>query len=93
MTVTMALAGTALAGGIQGRVTNADGSPRAGVTISVSGYHQTTTTDANGQYLLWMPPQMDGARVDVYVNRAYAVNCLVPPGGANSTVMVTMIRR
>ena len=93
MAATMALAGAALAGGIQGRVTNEDGSPRAGVTISVKGYHHSTTTDSNGQYLLWMPPQMDGARVDVYVNRAFAVNCLVPPGGANSTVVVTMVRR
>lgn len=93
MAASMALAGAALAGGIQGRVANEDGSPRAGATVSVKGYHQSTTTDANGYYTLRMPPQVGGARVNVYINGAFAVNCLVPPGDANSTVEITMVRR
>ncbi len=89
----MAMAGAALAGGIQGRVVNENGNPRSGVTISVQGYNQSTTTDSNGYYVLRMPPQVDGARVNVRVNGAFAVNCLVPIGTANSTVLVTLVRR
>jgi subtilase family serine protease len=39
-----------------------------------------------------MPSYADGTRVNVYVNGIFAVNCLVPPGNANSTVDVTLIR-
>ena len=46
--MTLALAGASLAGGIQGRVVNNNGTPLRGVTISVKGYRQTTTSDANG---------------------------------------------
>ena len=89
----LGLAGISLAGGIEGRVTDASGNPRKGVTISVKGYHQKTTTDANGYYTLLMPPQVDGLRVNVYVNGNFAVNTLVPVGPANSKVIVTLIRR
>ena len=90
--MTLAFAGVSLAGGIQGRVTNANGVPLRGVTISVKGYRQTVTTDANGNYTLQMPPEVDGLRVNVYVNGIFAVNTLVPAGAANSTVVVTLIR-
>jgi len=90
---TAALAGTVLAGGIEGRVTDQNGNPRAGVTISVKGYRQTTTTDSNGYYVLKMPTSADGTRVNVHVNGIFAVNTLVPAGDANSKVMVTLIRR
>ena len=93
MAMTLALAGATFAGGIQGRVVNENGVPRRGVTISVKGYRQTTTTDANGYYTLQMPAEVGGMRVNVYVNGAFAVNCLVPPGNVNSTVVVTLIRR
>jgi hypothetical protein len=92
MAMSMALAGVTMAGGIQGRVVNANGVPLRGVTISVKGYRQTTTTDANGYYVLQMPADADRMRVNVYVNGIFAVNCLVPPGHANSTVEVTLIR-
>lgn len=88
----LALTGSALAGGIEGRVTDANGVPRRGVTISVKGYRQSTTTDSNGYYSLQMPSYLDDTRVNVYVNGAFAVNCYVPPGNANSTVDVTLIR-
>ena len=89
---TLALAGFTLAGGIEGRVVDGNDNPRRGVTISAKGYHQSTTTDSNGYYTLQMPSYVDGTRVNVYVNGAFAVNCLVPPGNANSTVDVTLIR-
>ncbi len=92
MAMSLALAGVTLAGGIQGRVVSPTGAPLRGVTISVKGYRQTTTTDANGYYVLQMPAEVDGLRVNVYVNGLFAVNCLVPPGKANSTVDVTLIR-
>ena len=81
-----------MAGGIQGRVTNENGVPLRGVTISVRGYHQTTRTDANGNYMLMMPPQANGLRVDVRVDGIFAVNTLVPMDAANATVVVTLIR-
>jgi len=90
--MTLAFAGVSLAGGIQGRVTNKDGAPLAGVTISVKGYGLTVTTNSNGDYLLQMPPGFDGLRVDVRVNGIYADNILVPQGGGNSTLLVTLIR-
>lgn len=93
MAMTLAFAGVTLAGGIQGRVVNENGVPLRGVTISVKGYRQTTSTDANGYYTLLMPPEIGGLRVDVRVNGLFAVNCLVPPGDVNSTVIVTLIRR
>jgi hypothetical protein len=89
----LALAGISYAGGIQGRVTDENGVPRRGVTISVKGYRQTTSTDSNGYYTLQMPAAVDGMRVNLYVNGNFAVNTLVPPGAANSTVVVTLIRR
>ena len=89
----LALAGISNAGGIQGRVTDERGVPRRGVTISVKGYRQTTTTDYNGYYTLQMPAALDGMRVNMYVNGHFAVNTLIPPGPANSTVVVTLIRR
>jgi carbon monoxide dehydrogenase subunit G len=92
MAVTLALAGVTFAGGIDGRVVDGNGNPRRGVTISAKGYRQTTTTDANGYYSLKMPSYADGTRVNVYVSGIFAVNCLVPPGNANSTVDVTLIR-
>jgi hypothetical protein len=88
-----ALAGISLAGGIQGRVVDDNGNPRSGVTISVKGYRQTTTTDSNGYYTLEMPAEANGVRVAVYVKGTFAVNCLVPNGAANSTVDVTLVRR
>lgn len=90
--MTLALAGVSLAGGIQGRVTNENGVPLRGVTISVKGYRQTTTTDANGYYTLQMPAEIGGLRVNMYVNGIFAVNTLVPPGAVNSTVVVTLVR-
>ena len=90
--MTLAFAGVSMAGGIQGRVTNENGVPLRGVTISVKGYRQTTNTDANGYYTLLMPPQVGGLRVNVQVNGIFAVNTLVPPGAVNSTVVVTLIR-
>jgi len=90
--MTLAFAGVSMAGGIQGRVTNENGVPLRGVTISVKGYRQTTNTDANGYYTLLMPAQVDGLRVNVYVNGTFAVNTLVPVGAVNSTVVVTLIR-
>jgi hypothetical protein len=89
----LALAGISNAGGIQGRVTDENGVPRRGVTISVKGYRQTTSTDYNGYYTLQMPPAVDGLRVNMYVNGKFAVNTLIPPGPENSTVVVTLIRR
>lgn len=93
LAMTLAFAGVTFAGGIQGRVTDENGAPRRGVTISAKGYRQSTTTNADGYYTLQMPPFVDGLRVDVYVNGIFAVNCLVPPGPDNSTVKVTLIRR
>lgn len=90
--MTLALAGVGMAGGIQGRVTNENGAPLSGVAISVKGYHQTTHTDANGNYTLLMPPQADGMRVNVHVNGIFAVNTLVPAGAVYSTVVVTLVR-
>lgn len=90
---TLALAGTAFAGGIEGRVTDSNGNARSNVKISVSGHRQTTTTDSRGYYTLKLPTVADGSRVNVYVNGKLAVNCLVPVGDANSTVNVTIIRK
>jgi len=90
---TFALAGAALAGGIEGRVVDSNGYARSNVKISVSGHRQTTTTDSRGYYTLKLPTHADGTRVNVYVNGKLAVNCLVPVGDANSTVMVTLIRK
>ena len=90
--LSFALAGASMAGGIQGRVLDDNGNARSGVTISVKGYRQTTTTDAIGYYTLQMPAQADGTRVNVYVKGSFAVNCLVPVGNANSTVDVTLVR-
>jgi len=81
-----------MAGGIQGRVTNENGVPLRGVTLSVKGYRQSVTTDANGYYTLQMPLEVGGLRVNVYVNGIFAVNTLVPQGAVNSTVVVTLIR-
>lgn len=89
----LALAGASLAGGIQGRVVDANGVARSNVKVSVSGHRQTTTTDSNGYYTLKLPTIADGTRVNVYVNGKLAVNCLVPVGDANSTVNVTIIRK
>lgn len=91
--VSLALAAISLAGGIEGRVLDENGNPRRGVTISVKGYRQTTTTDTNGFYTLNMPSMAEGTRVNVSVNGIFAVNCLVPQGAANSKVDVTLIRR
>ena len=87
------IAGLAAAGGIKGRVTDSNGKPRSGVTISIKGHRQTTTTDSNGYYTLNMPIEFDRKRVDVYVNGVYAVNCLVPGKDANSTVTVVLVPR
>ncbi|MCW1914787.1 carboxypeptidase regulatory-like domain-containing protein [Luteolibacter sp. GHJ8] len=89
----LALAGSSLAGGIQGRILDDNGNPRSGVTVSVKGYRQTTTTDSNGYYTLQLPAQADGTRVNFYVKGTFAVNVLVPVGSANSTVDVTLVRR
>lgn len=90
----LALAGVSLAGGIEGRVTDGNGNPLRGVTISAKGYgKQSTTTDSNGFYTLGVPSSGSNVRVDVYVNGLFAVNCLVPDGNANSKVNVTLIRR
>jgi hypothetical protein len=90
---TLALAASAFAGGIQGRVTNENGTPRRGVTISVKSYHQSTTTDANGNYVLLLPPQASGMLVNVHVNGTLALsNCIVSKGKRLTTVMVTMVR-
>jgi hypothetical protein len=89
----IALTGASYAGGIQGRVVDSNGNARSNVKISVSGHRQTTTTDTNGYYTLKLPTHADGTRVNVYVNSKLAVNCLVPVGDANSTVMVTLIRK
>lgn len=93
ITSAMALSSAAFAGGIEGRVTDENGNPRRGVTISVKGYRQTTTTDSNGYYTLKMPTPADGTRVNVYVNGNFAVNSLIPVGDANSKIMVTLVRR
>jgi len=93
MAMTVALAEVSLAGGIQGRVTDENGVPRRGVTISVKGIRQTTSTDVNGYYTLVLPQYADNTRANVYVKGIFAVNCLVPAGPVNSTVDVTLIRR
>ncbi len=93
LAASLAFAGISYAGGIQGRVTDENGVPRRGVTVSVKGYRQTTSTDYNGYYTLQMPAEIDGMRVNMYVNGQFAVNTLIPPGPANSTVVVTLIRR
>jgi hypothetical protein len=87
-----AFAGAALAGGIEGRVVDSNGNGRSNIKVSVSGHRQTTTTDSSGYYTLKLPTTADGTRVNVYVNGKLAVNCLVPVGDANSTVIVTLIR-
>ncbi len=93
MVTFFALAGFALAGGIEGRVVDANGDGRINVRISVSGHRQTTTTDSRGYYTLKLPAVADGTRVNVYVNGKLAVNCLIPVGDANSQVDVTLIRK
>ena len=90
--MTLAFAGVSWAGGIQGRVTNRDGAPLSGVTISIKGYGQSVTTNGNGEYVLVLPPGFDGARVIVRVNGITADNILVPPGAGYSTLLVTLIR-
>ena len=81
--VSLALAAISLAGGIEGRVLDENGNPRRGVTISVKGYRQTTTTDTNGFYTLNMPSMAEGTRVNVSVNGIFAVNWQPPEGRDN----------
>jgi hypothetical protein len=88
----LAAAPFALANGIEGKVVDSKGRPKAGVKVTAAGCY--AVTNADGDYRLELPKAANGSRVNVYVVGCFAVKCLVPPGdkGCYSTVNVTLIQ-
>lgn len=75
------------AAGIKGTITNEYGVAKKGVTVKVTQYNVTTTTDSNGQFFLELPDAAKKTNVSVFVNGSYATTAKVPTNG-HSTVDV-----
>lgn len=87
----LVFASLAIAGGINGTVSDGKGKGRSGVTISakVSGQQISVTTDSAGRYTLTVPASSYGQRARVYANGTYVTTCTIPAGGEYAMVNVT----
>jgi outer membrane lipoprotein SlyB len=87
----LALAGIAAAGGIAGRVQDAKGRGRSGVTVTVKVDGQTisVTSAKDGSFVVDVPSTSYGLRGNVYVGGSLVTKCLVPTDGSYSRVTVT----
>src|SRR5690606_38522068 len=70
---------------VTGRVSDEQGNPLAGVTVSIKGASVAVTTDASGNYRL--PIIQVGTKLVFYM---MGYNTLEQPAGIDSTVHVTM---
>ncbi|NJM37264.1 MAG: hypothetical protein HC845_04990 [Akkermansiaceae bacterium] len=87
----LAFAGIAAAGGIAGRVQDAKGRGRSGVTVTlkVDGQTISVTSEKDGSFVVNTPPTSYGLRGKVYVGGNLVTNCLIPTNGSYSRVTVT----
>ncbi len=88
---TLAFASIATAGGIAGRVQDAKGRGRSGVTVTVKVDGQTisVTSEKDGSFIVNTPATSYGLRGKIYVGGSLVTNCLIPANGSYSRVTVT----